>query len=237
MLAEYLKHKKLRVLWDVPTFEELVASPEMLENCCVIIQDYTPQISQSAIPRQILNDGIIDFESDLPAFMRTALLNATGVRGVRVNTEDESFQVYEASKSMNDAALAGQKYIPMIGDGLDFQDFTDGTVGKAEDFLLAMQSIDNMRLGALGLGSNAIFEKKAHELQTEANMAQGSVSLILEDSLLRRQTACQIAAKLWGIPMSVNVSEPASGFDANMDGVVSQNKEPDPEMEADNELY
>lgn len=70
--------------------------------------------------------------------MRTALLNATGVRGVRVNNEDEAFQVFEASKSMNDASLSGQKYIPMIGDGLDFQDFTDGTVGKAEDFLIAM---------------------------------------------------------------------------------------------------
>lgn len=136
-MAEYLSHKKLRVLWDVPTFEELIEDPSMLENCCVIIRDYTPQISQTAIPRQAINDGIIDYESDLPAYMRTALLNATGVRGMRVNNEDEAFQVYEASKSINDASLAGEKFVPMLGT-TEFQDFTDGTVGKAEDFLVAM---------------------------------------------------------------------------------------------------
>lgn len=87
-----------------------------------------------------------------------------------------------------------------------------------------------MRLGSLGLGDNAIFEKKAHELQTEANMAMGSVSLVLQDSLIQRQDSCAIASKLWGIPMSVDVSESASGFDANYDGTVGQEREPDPEI-------
>lgn len=50
-MAEFLKNKKLRVLWDVPTFEDLVNDPSMLENCCVIIQDYTPQISQTGLSR------------------------------------------------------------------------------------------------------------------------------------------------------------------------------------------
>ena len=137
-IANWFSTLKLRVLWDIPTFEELAQDPSMLENCCVIIQDYTPQISQTVLPRQAINEGIIDLESDLMPYMRTALLNATGVRGIRVNNEDEAFQVFEASKSINDASLAGQKYMPMIGDGLDFQDFTDGTVAKAEEFLLAM---------------------------------------------------------------------------------------------------
>lgn len=136
-VADWFSTLKLKVLWDVPLFEELREDPSMLENCCVIIQDYTPQISQTVLPRQVINEGIIDVESDCIPFMRTALLNATGVRGMRVTNEDEAFQVMEASKSINDAATAGEKFVPMLGIN-EFQDFTDGTVGKAEEFLLAM---------------------------------------------------------------------------------------------------
>lgn len=221
-IADWFSTLKLKVLWDVPLIEELQADPSMLENCCVIIQDYTPQISQTVLPRQSINEGIIDLEADLMPFMRTALLNATGIRGVRVNNEDEAFQVFEASKSMNDAALAGQKYLPMIGDGLDFQDFTDGTVGKAEEFLLAMQSIDNFRMGSLGLDNGGIFQKKAHELQVEASMAGSNANLILSDCLLQRQKKAEIMTILWGQPISVDISENILGIDTSGDGLAYQ---------------
>lgn len=221
-IADWFATLKLRVLWDIPTIEELAQDPAMMENCCVIIQDYTPQISQTVLPRQAINEGIIDLESDLMPFLRTALLNATGVRGVRVNNEDEAFQVFEASKSMNDASLSGQKYIPMIGDGLDFQDFTDGTVAKAEEFLLAMQAIDNFRMGALGLDNGGIFQKKAHELQAEASMAGSNASLILNDCLIQRQKKAEIMVALWGQPISVDIAEGILGADLNGDGLAYQ---------------
>lgn len=135
-LADWLSQLDLQVAYDIILPEDLTY--DHLLGSTVILRDYTNQLSQTLIPRQQLNDVLVDLEADCPCFMRTALLNGTGVRGVRVNNEDEAFQVYEASKSMNDAAIAGQKYLPMIGDGLDFQDFTDGTIAKSEEFLLAM---------------------------------------------------------------------------------------------------
>jgi hypothetical protein len=115
-------------------------------------------------------------------FLNTALLNSTGVQGMRVNTENEQANVYAASNAINKAALAGQKYIPIIGN-VDFQEMTGGTVAKSEEFLLAMQSLDNYRLELYGLENGGLFQKKAHMLQDEQDMRSTSSNLIMKDSL------------------------------------------------------
>lgn len=230
-LADWLSQLDLQVAYDIILPEDLTY--DHLINSTVIIRDYTNQLSQTLIPRQQLNDVLVDLEADCPCFMRTALLNGTGVRGVRVNNEDEAFQVYEASKSMNDAAIAGQKYLPMIGDGLDFQDFTDGTVAKSEEFLLAMQSLDNIRLSGYGIENGGIFQKQERKLVAEADMAAGSVSFALQDGLAQRQRFCDIVNSIWGIGIACEVSEIASGMDKNMDGEISQEQDQSGTMEGE----
>ena len=42
--------------------------------------------------------------------------------------------------------------------------------GKIEEYMLAMQSLDNLRLSGYGIDNGGLFEKKAHELQTEADI-------------------------------------------------------------------
>ena len=84
-----------------------------------------------------------------------------------------------------------------------------------------MQSIDNIRLMGLGLQSGGIFEKKAHLLQSEAQMGQGDVSLILNDGLLRRQHFCNIVNSIWGLGVWCEAAEGATGADKNLDGEVS----------------
>lgn len=222
-IADWLSTLDLTVAHDIILPENLTY--DHLLNSTVLLKDYTNQLSQTIIPRQQLNDALVDLEADCPCFMRTALLNGTGVRGVRVNNEDEAFQVFEASKSMNDAALSGQKYLPMIGDGLDFQDFTDGTVAKAEEFLLAMQSLDNIRLGGYGIKNGGIFQKQERKLVAEADMAAGSVSFALQDGLAQRQRFCDIVNSIWGIGITCEVSEIASGMDKNFDGEISQEQD------------
>ena len=213
---------ELRVLWDMPTMEDLIKDPTMLEKCCVIIQDYTPQLSQTVLSQQTISEGIIELESEMFPFMRTALLNATGVKGMRVNNEDESYSVLDASRSIKDAALNGENFVPMVGQQ-DFQEFTNGTSVNAEQFLIAMQSLDNFRMNALGLEQGGIFEKQAHKLQTEAEMATSNAALVLNDCLTQRQKKADIMTMLWGQPISVTVSEPTHATDYNMDGEIAQN--------------
>ena len=221
-IQDWLSKLKLKVAYDVVLPEDL--SLDIFTNATVLLYDYSPQRSQTLVPRREINEAVIDIEADCIPFMRTALLNGTGVRGVRVTNEDEAFQVMEASKSINDAAITGQKYIAMIGD-LDFQDLTDGSVSKAEEFLLAMQSLDNIRLSSYGIENGGIFQKRERKLVAEADMAAGSVSFPLQDGLSRRQKFCDIVNSIWGVGIACEVSENASGMDKNGDMEISQEQD------------
>ena len=193
------------------------------DNSCVLIKDYTEQISQTNISRQILQDPILDVMADMFPFMRTALLNGTGIQGMRVNTQDEYANVEAASRAINRAALEGKKWVPVCGN-VDFQDMTGGEVAKAEEFLLAMQSLDNYRLSLYGLDNGGLFQKKSHMLEAEQAMNTGNTGLVFRDSLQCRQDACTIINSIWGLNMWCMPSEVVLNTDVNGDGVAGDNE-------------
>jgi len=92
---------------------------EFLEKSCVLLKDYTEQISQTNIARQVLNDPILDVMAECFPFMRTALINSTGVKGMRVGNENESANVWAANHAITRAALSGEANVPVVG-SLDF---------------------------------------------------------------------------------------------------------------------
>lgn len=223
----WLNYKNLKPIYDVILEDELTYTERddkdneitrnVFENGCVLLSDYSKQISQTNISRQILQDPLLDVMADCIPFMRTALLNSTGVQGMRVGTQDEQSNVEAASRSVTHAALAGEKYIPIVG-SVDFQDLTDGAVGKSEEFLLAMQSLDNFRLSLYGLDNGGLFQKKSHVLEAEQSMNNGNTGIILQDSLALRQKFCDIANSIWGTSMWVEASETITQIDRNLDG-------------------
>lgn len=200
--------------------EEIVNA---LEKSCVLLKDYTEQMSQTNIARQLINDPILDVMSECFPFMRTALLNSTGVQGMRVSTENEAANVYAANDAITRAALEGRSKIPIVGN-VDFQDLSVGQVAKAEEFLLAMQSLDNYRLSLYGLDNGGLFQKKSHMLEAEQEMNAGNVGLVMRDSLQCRQEFCTIANSIWGLNMWCEVSETVIGLDTTGDGVAGDNE-------------
>lgn len=210
----YLSTLKLDVVYDVPLEE---VDPF---TSCVLLHDYTKQMSQTIVSRQVLQDPLLDIMADCIPFMRTNLLNSTGVQGVRVNNQDEQSNVEAASMAVDKAALNGRKYIPIVGMA-EFQDLAAGQVAKSEEFMLAMQSLDNFRLSLYGLDSGGLFEKKAHMLQSEADMNASTTGLVLQDGLAIRQRFCDIVNALFGVGISCEISETASGVDQNMDGLIT----------------
>lgn len=197
---------------------------ETQDTYCVLLKDYTEQISQTNISRQLLQDPILDVMADMIPFMRTALLNGTGIQGMRVNSQDEYSNVEAASRSVNRAALEGKKWVPVVGN-VDFQDMTGGAVAKAEEFLLAMQSLDNFRLSMYGLDNGGLFQKKSHMLESEQQMNTGTTGLVLRDSLQCRQDFCNIVNSIWGLGMWCEASEVVMGMDANGDGQLGSNED------------
>lgn len=224
-MKAYLSTKHLKVLYDLPN-EPI----EDIESVCLLLHDYTKQLAQTIIPRQQINDGLLDVMADCIPFMRTNLLNSTGITGVLTGSPDEAAYVSLASKSVNEAALRGEKYIALMG-SVNMKDLTGGNLAKSEEFLLAMQGLDNYRLSLYGLDNGGIFQKRSGMLQEEAEMNQGNVGLILQDSLQIRQNFCNMANLIFILPFDkeaplvwCDVSETVIGIDMNGDGLAGGNE-------------
>ena len=215
--AEYLSNIKLNCVYGIKLPEEL--KEEDLTNSAVLLHDYSKQLSQTVIPTQQINDPIIDLEAECMPYLRTALLMSTGVKGVRVADADQADSVKEGSRSMIDAATHAEPYVPITG-SIEFQELTDGTVAKSQEFLMAMQSIDNFRLGLHGVQNGGLFEKSQYinNSQTDMNYAGGDIGLTLQDGLNIRQNFCNIVNSLWGLGIWCDVSENLVGQDLNGDG-------------------
>lgn len=226
----YTPRYEMAVVDDVlgKSTEELTA---MVEHSCVLLHDYTPQISQTNLPRQSINDPLLDVMADCIPFMRTALINGTGVSGMRVGSEAEAESVYVANQGIVNAALTGEPLLPIIGQ-VDFQMLGQTPLSKAEEYLLALQSLDNYRLSLYGLDNGGLFQKKSHMLAAEQEMNTANVGLVLEDGLTRRQQAALIANSFWGTEMWCMVDETTIGQDMSGDNVAGGDPNTDPAAKA-----
>ena len=214
--AQYLASLKLKCVYGVKVD---LPKPEDLYNSCVLVHDYTKQLAQTIMPRVTVNDPILDTMAECVPFMRTNLLLSTGVKGVRVQDADQSCSVEDGSRSLEKAALTGDPFVPIIGK-VDFQELTDGQVAKSEEYMLAMQSLDNLRLSGYGIDNGGLFEKKAHELQSEADINGGPVGLILQDGLSIRQNFCNIVNSIWGLGIWCEPAQNIMGADIKGDGLM-----------------
>lgn len=191
---------------------------------CVLLKDYTEGFSQYNEPRYNLQQPILDVMSDLIPFARTALLNGTGVNGMRINDQSEANNVILASEAVNSAALNGEKWVP-ITYNLELQELTSGSTVKPEEYFLALQSLDNFRLSLYGLDNGGLFQKQSHMLEAEQEVNQGNVGLILRDRLTKRQQFCTIVNSIWDLNMWCEVSETVIGVDRDGDGTMGSNED------------
>ena len=194
-----------------------------IDRSCVILRDYTEHISQTIIPKSMLNAPILTLMSECFPFMRTALLNSTGVQGMRVEQESDAANVYAANSSIKRAALEGNSKVPIVAP-LQFQDLTGGDVARSEEFLMAMQAIDNFRLSTHGLDNGGLFQKRSTKIVAEQEMNEGNVGLIMRDSLRCRQDFCDIVNSIYGIDIWCEPSETAIGTDLTGDGIAGNDE-------------
>ena len=217
--AQYLANKKLKCVYGIKMPEDLEGDD--LTQYTVLLHDYTKQLSQTILPRVTVNDSLLDTMSECVPFMRTALISGSGIKGVRVNDADQADSVHAGSRSMLQAALTGEPWVAMLGN-VEFQELTDGAVLKAEEFMLAMQSLDNLRLSGYGIDNGGLFEKKAHELQSEADINGGPVGLVLQDGLSIRQNFCNIVNSIWNIGIWCEPAQNIMGMDNDGDGAIDE---------------
>lgn len=191
----------------------------------VIIRDYTPQASiTSGIPRSQLQDPVIELESKIFPYMRTAMMNSTGTQAVQCQDESEANDILEAANAFDDAATSGKPLIPIMGK-LNMQAINKGAVTNSEEYLMTMQAIDNFRESLYGLSRGGLFTKKEHTNDSE-NALNQQLDFPLTDGLKLRQDACNIINSIWPIGIWCEISETAENVDRNGDGFSDDSSEP-----------
>lgn len=225
--------KILSLIKLYPQYDVLTEEPKGKRrgDLCVLLNDYTRQLSQEIIPRYRIQEPIIGFEAESFPLCRTAMIAATGTRATRVQDADEAEQVEQVNDQINAAALSGSMYIPAIGK-LDFQDLPSKPGASAEDYLMTMQAIDNFRLSLYGIKNGGIFQKRAHELEREQEMNEGPSSLTYDDGLAIRQRFCNIVNSIWPCgcwceePDSLKMESPDMTPEGKEEGQDAQEGEP-----------
>ena len=216
-LAAFLAEIKLKCIYGMVMPEDHEKMD--LESCTVLLHDYSKQLAQTIIPRVTVNDAILETMSECVPFLRTSLIAGSGIKGIRVSDADQADCVKDASKGVLNAALKGEPWVAMIGP-VEFQELTDGATLKSEEFMLAMQSLDNLRLSGYGIDNGGLFEKKAHELQSEADINGGPVGLVLQDGLSIRQNFCNIVNSIWDLGIWCEPAQNIMGMDLDGDGAI-----------------
>ena len=221
-LAEYFANKKLKCVYGIKLPEDI--KPEDFTESCVLLHDYSKQLSQTILPRAQIQDPLLDVMAECIPYMQTCLIAGSGIKAMRVNDGDQADAVHDAARGVKNAALTQEPWVAIEG-SVEFQELTDGATLKAEEFMLAMQSLDNFRLSTYGIDNGGLFEKKAHELQSEADINGGPVGLVMQDGLTIRQNFCNIVNSIWGLGIWCEPAENIMGADANGDGVIYDRNE------------
>ena len=211
-------------LTKIPVYEVKEVDLDTFLDGCVLLSDYSKQISQTNIARQILQEPILDAMAEAFPLARTSLIANSGIKGMRVNDEDQQATVKSASRSITRAALNGDIWIPIVGN-IEFQELTDGSALKSEEFLLYMQALDNFRLSLYGLDNGGLFQKKSHMLEAEQEMNAGNVGLVYQDGLALRQKFCNLVNSIWGLGIWVEPSETVLNLDYDQDGDIDDDKD------------
>lgn len=196
--SEYLANIKLKVIYC----KDDIVEGEDVSGYCILLHDYTKQVSQTIIPRQVINDPILDAMAECIPYMRTSMINSTGVKGVRAADADQCDAIREAGKSIVKCALTGEQYAPIVG-SMEFQELSDGPTAKASEYFMAMQSLDNFRLQTYGLDNKGLFEKQAHTTNAENSLNSSSSSQKMQDCIEIRKNFCDLANAIWGLDISV----------------------------------
>lgn len=212
-----LSQLKLNIQKDLILDQEDITE-DLIYNSGVIIRDYTNQLEQVNQPRYLLNECLLDMEADCLAFMRTNLLLGSGVQGLRVMDADSASEVDAVANQIYQSALKGNPYIAITAKA-EIQELQLTGLRQSNEYMLAMQSIDNMLLSTYGIDNTGLYEKKAHILESENAVNTSQVSLIMMDSLQQRQNFCNIVNSIWGLGIWCDIAETLSGADINGDGV------------------
>lgn len=177
------------------------------KNLCIILRDYTQQMTENNVPRSITQEAFIDFQSEALPMMRTAMLKACMPKLVKTSDEGVVDSLLAELDTIENSIIEGKTMIPVTA-FQDLQEIDNKNSGQViESMMKCYESINNIRKTFLGIPNDGAFKKNAHTLQDEQDTNQQSSDSILDDGLELRQEFADMFNRLFGLKITVKVKD------------------------------
>lgn len=176
------------------------------DESCVLLYDYCKQRSQDIVARWLINDPLLDVMACTIPYLKTAMIAASGVKGIRVNDADQYQDVTQGAYDVDKHALTGRIWYPLLGT-VEFQELTDKSGTKMAEYMETLQSLNNLRRETYGINNSGVFQKSSHMLESEQEMNTNSSSLVMDDGLQLRKHFCEVVKYVFGIDIQVQENQ------------------------------
>lgn len=168
-----------------------------------ICLDYTAFISQTGInPRSNLQKELVQEMSNLYNISLINLVNSTAMAVYRIGDADQKDSIEQELKNLYADMLKG-KWYQVFKTTQEMQDLTNPASYNGQAYWETFNSLDNLRMGMLGLVNNGTFNKKERKLEGESNVEAGNADLVAENSLQERMKFANALNSIYGTNISV----------------------------------
>lgn len=198
-------------VYDLEELRMIIASKGLdwcQENVCVIIRDYTQQLSEYTEPRSITQEAWIEAQAEVPIYFRTAMLKSLTPKIMKVSDQGVLDVVLAELQSIEDSIIEGKTIIPVTS-MLEIQEIDGATnVDRlVEATLKAYDSIDSIRRAQIGLSNVGAYQKQSGMNKNE-QIGMQDINYVLEDAIANRQEGIDMIKVLFpNVKMTLEVKK------------------------------
>ena len=176
-------------------------------NYGAVCFDYTPMGALTQIaPRSVLQREFVIEMANLYNFSTINLVNSLALAKYNLKDEAQRDAFEQELKNLYRDLRMG-KYYQLTSTTQDLQDLTKPANYQGQEYWQSYNSLNNERLGALGLENTGAFNKKERKLGAETNIESKNSSLVIDNSLAERQNWCDVVNNIFGVNFSVEPAE------------------------------
>lgn len=214
---DYITDTSFDVVYDIPmeTSEETEqgdeeeekasnSSMEDAETKTVILTDSTLEVSQDYTPMAYLARPFNEQLTDILVLVNMDLISSAKAFYIVAKDEEQKEAIENELANMDARILNGKRYV-VVTSPTKLEELMGSSVKDTARYFQSYQSIDNLRKDIIGQDNGGTFMKQEHttEMETETNSNSGSA--VLNNALRMRQDFCNIANKVFGLNMSVEI--------------------------------
>ena len=227
---QFIQGTNLKVVYDLAETEEgedyEIEDDDVISfvDKAVILTDSTLEVSQDYIPMNYLIRPIVEQLCDILVLVNLDLISSAKMFYVVAKDPEQKEAIEKEFRDLDDRILNGKRVV-VLTSATELKELMGSSVKDTARYFQSYQSIDNLRKDVIGIDNGGTFMKQEHttEMETEANTSGGS--FVLNNALRMRKEFCDIANKVFGLNIEVDVKGGSEGDSIVPQGAQTKDRE------------